>query len=66
METLWIDTMRIPKLNSYYKSVNYKNHISICFVPIEEPLIGKRRTNECHIVGLGTAGGKYKLGRFAL
>ena len=28
--------MRIPKLNSYYKSVNYKNHISICFVPIEE------------------------------
>ena len=36
METLWIDTMRIPKLNSYYKSVNYKNYISICFVPIKE------------------------------
>ena len=28
--------MRIPKLNSYYKSGNYKNHISICFVPIKE------------------------------
>jgi hypothetical protein len=30
--------MRIPKLNSYYKSGNYNNHISICFVPIKETL----------------------------
>lgn len=26
--------MRTPKLNSYYKSANYKDYTSICFVPI--------------------------------
>ena len=28
--------MRIPKLNSHYKSANYKNHLYTWFVPIKE------------------------------